>query len=247
MKRYFILIFCFSLICGLKSANALELRVSSISYPPLVEDEQKGIVVALTNAALAETSYEATFRLYPWARALNFAVKGRSDAITPVFKSEEREKNLLFHQTPLFSLDMMLFRPHFKGDEFEGTVASISNSRVAFIVGTQLNADFDAAKTDGRLIPIFVNSLDQQMKLLKAERVDYVVAEQYAGKKKLHELGLSKDIKTSRIPITSNPIYIALSKKSSTSLTPHQIDKAIAKIQKNGRYQKILESYLSAP
>ncbi len=228
-------------------AAAQTLSLSTIKYPPLVLDKDQGVVLEIAEEVMGRVGLNVNFRIYPWARSLSMAVKGRSDGILPIFKTPERAQKLQFHDVPLFTIDMILFRKAQQDDIFDGEVASIIGKKIAFITATNLTPAFDSAKKDGRIQPIFANSIEQQMRMLNAERVDFIVAERYAGLQSLAKLKLDSVIQQSKVPVVSNPVFIGLYPNENARRISKQIDLAITKMKTDGTYEKLVNSHLINP
>jgi len=242
LQIFYLLVFLFGFNI---QAQAQTLRFSTIHYPPLINDSQTGLVIDLTKEMTKRLGYKVEFTLYPWARALSTAVKGRTDGILPAFKTKKREETLIFNQVPLLSMEMMLFKTVRGKDNFDGSVKSIRGKKIVFITGTNLNKDFDDAKTDGRIIPIYANSLEQQLKMLNPGRADFIVAERFSGIHKAAELGLTWNLQPSKIPITSNPGFIGFNKTSKHQIFASEIDKVITEMKNDGSYEALIKAYTS--
>ncbi len=247
MTRIFVLIslaifFSFS---GPSIAQEADLKVSTIVYPPMAIDNKRGIVIELAREAFSRVGVRVEFRSFPWARALASAVKGETSAITPVFKTKERERLLYFPETPLYDLQMVLFMRKEAQDPFDGSVKSLNGRKIAFVDGTQLTREFDQAKIDGRLDAKFALTLEQQMKMVDAQRVDFAVAERMAGLQMLESLGLAQNFKMAKVPIVSRGVFVGLSRQTSSAEEAEQLNLAIRSMYADGSYQRVLKKYMS--
>lgn len=93
-------------------ALAEEVRLVYEDFPPfesLQGGEARGESVALIRQVCARLGLTPVFMHRPWARALDDVRTGHADGIFSLFRSEEREKSLIYAQQPLAHDETVVF------------------------------------------------------------------------------------------------------------------------------------------
>ncbi|MBT4146451.1 MAG: transporter substrate-binding domain-containing protein, partial [Gammaproteobacteria bacterium] len=96
--RAILLLVLLNLFVPLCSAQAIS--VVSSQWPPYVDDSMpgKGLAVELVNKALQRKGYQPTLHIYNWQRALEGVEIGVFDATCAIWKTAERERDLLYSE-----------------------------------------------------------------------------------------------------------------------------------------------------
>ena len=80
--------------------SAQTISIVSSQWPPYVDDSipEKGLAVELVNKALQRKGYQPTLHIYNWQRALEGVEIGVFDATCAIWKTAERERDLLYSE-----------------------------------------------------------------------------------------------------------------------------------------------------
>ncbi len=93
-------------------ARADEVRFVYEDFPPfeyLKDGEARGDSAALIRRVCAELGLTPVFLHRPWVRAMDDVLTGHADGIFSVYRSEERDRSLIFAQQPLAHDETVVF------------------------------------------------------------------------------------------------------------------------------------------
>ena len=100
LYRPFLVLFLLGNLFTLQISAAPALNIVSSQWPPYVDSTlpEQGLAVALVNKALQRKGYTSTLHIDNWQRALEGVQIGVFDATCAIWKTAEREQDLLFSQ-----------------------------------------------------------------------------------------------------------------------------------------------------
>lgn len=240
------------LFSGLSKAETIRLGISN--DPPITEqiiDEQankvviSGIAVELVNAVFDRMAQPIKLEIYPWARALDSAKKGMIDGIFTIYRNKEREAYFDYSREVLIQQEISFFVLNDSAIQWQGDLTSLSQYQIGGILKFSYGDAFDAAVSN-RTLPYYTTRYDNQqlMKKLLRSNLDVIIVNSklasYHGFKQLKALD---KIRALHPAVDSIPSYIAFSKKSKLTAIRDQFDQVIAKMKKEGSYQKIIDNY----
>ncbi|MBU4193241.1 MAG: transporter substrate-binding domain-containing protein [Pseudodesulfovibrio sp.] len=130
--------FCLALSVLLVGGQVLaeEVRLVYEDFPPFEyqqDGEAQGESVALIRQVCAELGLTPVFMHRPWARALDDVRTGHADGIFSLFRSEERERSLIFAQQPLAHDETVVFVA--RGDLHPESLEDLAGLRVGLVRG----------------------------------------------------------------------------------------------------------------
>ncbi len=192
-----------------------------------------------------ELGLQLDFQERPWKRAQTDIKMGRSDVIVTV-PTSERLRYVLASRDPIYYLERKLYtyQGHTKLKEIQAikTIADIIdlNLSMAAIIGDGWYKENLLNKgVATRLVPDPRNSF----RILADKRVDAIITSPSTAENVLRHEGVTEKIVDTGISFRSAAAHILVSKKSKYAHRMNEIDQAIAKIIKDGRYSKILAKY----
>ena len=203
---FFLLIFSFS-VSAKSPVCPLNIEVTAPIVPPLVELNQgeiSGDITKMVQKVLFEHVEISKLTTANWARVLKLAQNGAVDAIFPAMYSEERALYLDYSVLKLSDVSVTIYSH--KTASFTNVKLTSQNT-----IAIPREVHYNKAMLNGATV-FEVARFEHAVKMLEADRVDYVVGvsevvdylisqQQLTGIKAIKKLG-------------TFPVYLALSKKS---------------------------------
>lgn len=212
-------------------------------YPPFTDPQnpQDGLSLEIIRAAYQTQGHELKMVFMPWARAEKGVTDGTYDVLAATWHTEARSKVLAF-STP-YSVSTIRFIAH-KGDPFEYTgLDSLKNKRIGTVRGYGYGESFvDPTSFVREDVVDFATNIRKLM----VKHIDLTLEDEIVAKFTLSREfpGVLQQIEFSKIPVSLNPLYIAVGLKN-----PHQgeliasFNKGFAVIKANGVLDKIYQKY----
>lgn len=218
----------FEIIPQSQSNSQKTIRLVTLDWPPYIDRNVcgNGWVFQLTGALFSELGYRITIEFLPWARSVRMAELGQADILFPeyfievtapsdVIPNSFRRNNLDLSTPYPGGLIGLISRNDFKSN-YDGSFSSIQGARIGVVRGYQNTPEFDKHLDLGFFNAIEARDDAQNLKMLLAGRVDYIVADPNVANYLLaHDKGIEDNaIKLVHPPFQENDFYFAISKKS---------------------------------
>lgn len=177
-----------------------------------------------------------------WKRVQKEANNGNIDVIVACYKTEEREQYLVFPSTPFridYSSIWISKGTSFSFDKWDDL---IGKTGVAML-GASYGTEFDTFIKE-KLIIQRVNGIEQVLKLLEKDRVDYFPFSLYAGQIKIKQFGYEHKFEYLPNPLNQVDVYFAFSKKSKFLRYLPYVEEGIKKYKKNGTVDQLFKKYI---
>jgi polar amino acid transport system substrate-binding protein len=173
----------------------------------------------------------------PWARAIKYLKNGEIDAIAPIFYSDERSRFAKF--SSVFDLvDTRVFTKKGKFDDFT-TWDDLKGHQGIVVRGRSDGVKFDNYAAENLKLEE-TNSLEQVIRMIMMDRVDYGIDKYYDTIAESKKLGLFEKIHFMPVSISTNETFIGISKKSPfLKYLPH-INGKIKQLNQEGTIRKLL-------
>lgn len=243
---YIFIILCGWFFAGLAYAEPLaSLRCGTTEFAPYTfkkGDKIVGIEVDFLQEIAKRLNIKISLELRPWARLLKESEEGKFDCLYAPFKTEDRVKYLDFTRMPLHVTSLVFYMHRERPVEFS-TIRDLEGLKISLLRGFKTSPEFDDARAVNSFRVVDSKSVEQSFLQLDAGRVDLVLYNHHVGAFTLKKMGL-KDIVASSAPLTSNPSYLAFSKKNNHAHLIPKFDAVIFEILSDGTYQKILKEYI---
>lgn len=215
------------------------------NWPPFSDEKGKGLSSQLVSAAFARRGYRIETVVVPYARALHYTAKGKTEACWNVTRQANTERDYLLHQQPLFqAASSFYFHKLAKGYR---SVAEIPDGTVVgVILGYEYGDLFEQHKRRFQLVE--VSTHPQLISLLQHDKVELAiffddVLAYYLAQPALRQVHLQKG-KLNHV----SDIYVAFSRVSARSQQlADELDKGLTELQRNGDYQRILQQFKQNP
>ena len=229
--------------------GATPFTVVTSNYPPfsfIDGDVQKGIGVDVLKEAFARMKVELKIEFLPFPRAIQAFESGSADGIFPFAIKDERIAYTLYPKEYLVADTSALFVRADSPITFDGNLGQLGD----YTFGLQRDAfngsAFSEAVNAG-VIRKIEKTLDQRqvVLMLVQSRFDIAIGPSLVVRYYARETGNAKNIKELR-PALEKPLpaYLGFSKQKDLAALMLRFDQTIAKMRRDGTYQRIMTQYL---
>ncbi|ASP38134.1 amino acid ABC transporter substrate-binding protein [Bacterioplanes sanyensis] len=215
-------------------------------YPPyLWRSAQDPMVLVGANAMLMDyiaeqlgVSIDIGY-VGPWGRTQEELAKGHIDFIAGAFFTEPRTKRMDYLY-PAFQLTRTAvwvseFRP-FNYSQWQDLVGR----QGVTVINNSFGQAFDEYAAENLTIHEAVK-LEQGLRMLQGDRVDYFIYELNPGRAYASQLGIS-DVRPLAVPVSQEPLYLTMSKQSVCN-TP-EFRQRIEQVLQKAEQEKVMEGFL---
>lgn len=247
MKKHFyytalpLLLFC--LFPPQSWAKELVVGIGN-GYPPYYYRENgmlEGICVDIVNQVAKEMDLKLSYKLLPWKRMLASAKKGSVDAIMPLFRTEEREKFLLFNGLGLATEINYLFTSKEKNINYAGDISQLSPHTIGVVNNYSYGEEFDDFPG---LQKIFTNSDQHLIEMFSHNRFDLGLGNKYVTLFYARKLKVENELVFLDPPVSQNLLYIGFSKHSKNSDMAVEFAQKLERFKTTTQYYDIINNYL---
>ena len=233
------------LILGLAAmaSSAEKLQVTGSLWTPYIDGElpDGGIATDLVRTALKDAGYEVESKIEKWPRAYEGTAIGIYDVVAAVWRTPQRELDLLFSDPYLYNDIVLLTRPGVLVD------FSILDDLAGYRIGVVNEYAYDEAfDTHPGLTRLGNNQLIQNLLLLRQGKLDLVIADRWSAE---HQIAAYLPDDASRFlmlpkPIATRELYIGVSKQNpKAQQIVDNFNAAIARLKADGRFARIVEKH----
>lgn len=214
-----------------------------------VSGQVEGINADLITEILQRIGCKPVFQEMPWARALLELESGRLDVLPGAFKTPEREKFAYFSNPINRSANVLFMSKQANAAYHFERLADMAQTdfRLGAQIKVSYGADYDALLSN----PAFnarITPVTQRLgawKMIAANRLDGIIADQLTAMAELQRLGLNDAIVKSNVVVSSDPSMVAFSRKSVSLAWVEQFNQAFEAVKADGSYRRIMGRYLS--
>jgi polar amino acid transport system substrate-binding protein len=184
---------------------------------------------------------QASYRGYPWKRALDMMEKGNADLISGILKSPERERYLIFLEPPYKTKSAKIFYVR-KGEqqriqEYE----DLYQLKIGVQAGVRYFAPFD---DDPKIRKEEAGDDLSNLRKLQHGRLDAVISTETQADYWIATQSLEDQFdKASYRYDYDLPVYFALSRQSSLAQHSAQFSRVIAELSDKGVFEKVIADY----
>lgn len=215
---------------------------------PTPENPKGGYMAEFINLAIKEMGYQAKHVTAPWSRAIVDVREGRSTLMMGLLKDDAPD--FIFSEES-FGITRNCFFTHKNSHWKYDGVASLKKLKLGVTQGFTYDGDaLDeyiaemGEKNTTQVIAVKSEKpIDQMIQMLKAERLDVFVEDEFVGNYNLEQHDLNSQFEAHGC-LPEELLYIGFSPalKESKALA-RQFDDAILKLRKSGEIQEILYKY----
>lgn len=223
---------------------------SASDIPPLSYNENgvaKGFFLDVFRETARRAGFEITLVLFPVKRLEAYLQSGDIDGVAALSPTKERERYLIYSQTPIMISRGRVFVK--KGREFPfSAISDLTGKRIGIVAGWSVNDDELArAFRQGTLRTESVTRYDQNLKKLMAERVDCIIGTEQLTWYHAHKLGVAGNLVALKMPVSAYCAFYAVGRFAKNVGAPEafikKMDAALRKILSDGTYAKFERQY----
>ncbi len=175
----------------------------------------------------------------PWGRTQEELAKGHIDFIAGAFFTEPRTQRMDYLRPAFQVTQTAVWVSEYRPFEYRQWQDLIGRQGVT-VINNSFGQEFDEFAAQNLTIHEAVK-LEQGLRMLQGDRVDYFIYELNPGKAYASQLGIS-DVRPLAVPISQEPLYLTMSKKSVCN-TPKFRQQLQAVLQK-AQQEKVMEGFL---
>jgi len=243
MPRFLLLLY-FLLASSLSQANDTQpIRLVSNQWPPYVDSSLagQGLAIEIVTKALQKKGYQSTLTIDSWPRALEGVEIGVFDATCAIWKTPEREQDLLFSEPYLKNKISFLKKKSLSID-----YQQLSDLK-GFIIGVLRDYAYNDEFTQSReLMKVPENYLIQNLQKLNQDEIELTLDDELVIHSALKQY-LPKQMNTFEFlspPLAYKDLYLAVSKSNKNAQTIiDDFNSALKEMQQDGSYDQIISHY----
>jgi len=221
---------------------ANDIRVVTEEWPPYnytVDGKLQGVSTEVVEAVLIKSGLSYDVKVYPWARAYQYAQQNPNVLIYTISRTKEREK-LFTWVGPIVPRTISLFKLKTNSLEFS-SLDDIEKYRVG-LIRNEPTHELIKNKGLGNRLEI-LKSHTQKLKMLLHGRVDLITGNELALAYQLKKLHRSfNDLENVHLLDDKGGYYMGLSKNSTVQVYD-KIQAALNVLKNSGEIDRIIDSY----
>jgi polar amino acid transport system substrate-binding protein len=241
MKKLIFMLICWQMISS--EVVAESLSIISNRWPPYVDETRasKGMAMEIVTTALQQKGYQTRTSIETWPRVLEGIEIGIYDVVAAIWKTPEREKNLLFSNPYLVN--------QIKFIKMKNTEAKYQNlgDLTGYLIGIVKDFAYDDAFIQSQtLIKVPQNHIVQNLLKLTQGEIDLTLGDERAIRHEINQYmhGHAPQLEFLSKPLSQRGLHLAVSKNNSNAKKiVADFNQAIAKMKKDGRLEVIVKKY----
>ena len=226
---------------------AAHLTVAVIpDYPPFSFDEKgepKGICIDILNEVSTRTGIDIAYQMTPFNRALENVKEGATDAMTPIYRTTEREAYLSFTTESLVPDSNSFFVRTDSSIQFSGDLNSLKTYTIGLVSNNSFGNAFDAAVSEGILKTEGTSDINGIIKKLIGKRQDIIIGGTYPVLYLSKKLGVSDQIRALTPPVSNEFIVLCFTKKADHTADAKRINDTLKEMKADGTIDQIISAY----
>lgn len=225
------------------SAVGEPLRLVSEPWAPYVYEENgalRGLDYDTTVLVLERLGIQAEWQLLPWKRCLSSFQQGQADGILDIFRTAEREPQMVFHEEPLSEVELLLFhakaRPHpvERLEDLDGLKVGVSPG---YWYSNQ------AFRESTRFVHEPAPTHEANFGKLMRGRIDLLVTDRRAGRFLAAQLGLAEKVEHNPLVISRDAMYLGLRRTPALETLAARFSAELRRFKAEPAYAALLAHY----
>lgn len=227
-----------------KTAFAADYEVATDYWPPFREmsddGEIEGYDVDLMQDIARRMKVGFSFVRYPWARCLENMAQGRSDLMTGLARTPEREKYILYTDQSYHQCRPAFYVRH----DYGVPLKSYEDLQDLTIGYTRNSAYFEPFDSDDGLRKVAVANERTLLRMLLKGRLDVVVGTDCQVLTDIRQMGIEGLIEQAEYaPDASVKLYLGVSKKSPLAIQMGRLNTALEEAIADGTTEALRRKY----
>jgi len=247
MKTFFDALFlCVLLMISPITSHAKELKVGIglINYPPYYFEQDgvmHGAVFDISQHIADKLGHTLVFEKLPWPRIQLYLRQGSIDMLMLYFKTPEREKSVIYTDTPHIYDTSYLFIKKGADIHYNGNFNSMLDYHFGHVRGYSHGIEYDNAS---QITKQLAGEEKQLIRMLLNDRIDVAVGNKAVIGLHAREEGGFDKLFFLTPPIDKAPAYFAFSKaKGDANTLADEFSKQVKALITTKKYQQILAEY----
>jgi len=242
------LLLCILALISINILSAKEIKLcGDPNYPPfnwLKNGNIVGVGPEVISIIFKELGHKVDNKYTGnWARCLRDIEFNKREIFTAGYKTQKRSEYMTYSKIPLKDDPQVIIVK--KGKEFNFNKWEDLKGKVAgHILGSTLGDEFDTFLKKNIRIER-VSSRLQNFKKLYLERIDFEVVGLWSTLIQMKKLGFDNKLAYLKKPISTEYMYVAISKESKFVKHIPYIEKRLEQMHKNGVIDKLIEKYIN--
>ncbi len=226
-------------------SNAQAVTLGYVAFPPYEfkgeHGEAKGVLVEIVQTVFQRAGVSLELKFFPFKRALALAKEGKIDGLFNFYKNPERLKYFDYsHQ--VIQNPLVFFVRKDSNLTFDGNLRSLSGTKIGVLRGYTYGTDFDKSNL---FVKDVANSHPSNLKKLVLARIDAYPCDRLVGILIARQEKLMVELKLIPIPLKVMDGHIGFTKGKHQRVLV-KIDPIIAKMQKSGEIDRMINAYITA-
>ncbi|PRC92989.1 substrate-binding periplasmic protein [Solimicrobium silvestre] len=226
--------------------KATELQVVTDDMPPLNYVEQgvvTGFATEVLQATLHAAGLQASFTVFPWARAYQTALTQPNTLIFPTTRTPERE-SLFAWVGPIIPREIFVYKLRERNDIRMDKLSDAANYHVGLIRAYASSKDFLSASGVAENKIDYAPTEESNMKKLFLKRIDLIISDELSAAFWAKSLNRKNEELEQVLLFDSRySYYFALNKQSDPKMLA-KLRAALAEVQSSGQVKKLRDKYL---
>lgn len=225
-------------------AKQLKVGIGLVNYPPFnfeKEGKRQGAVIEIFQYITKQLGYDIIYEQSPWSRIQLYLQNGNIDIAIHCFKTPEREKFMVFTDTPHIFDTSYLFTKRDSKIKFDGTLNSIDSNLFGHVRGYSHGISYNQNK---KLRKYQSNNEQQLIRMLLKGRIDIGVGNKAVINFHAKQINRDREITFLSPPLNISPVYFAFPK--SRIYSKELAEKFSIEVKKfiiTQKYRDILDKY----
>jgi len=235
---------CFLLLSSLVQANETQtLRMVSNQWPPYVDSSLvgQGLAIEIVTKALQKKGYQSTLTIDSWPRALEGVEIGVFDATCAIWKTPEREQDLLFSEPYLKNKISFLKKKNLSINYHQ--LSDLQGFIIGVLRGYAYNDEFTQSRG---LMKVPENYVIQNLQKLNQGAIELTLGDERVINHVLKQY-LPKQMHTFEFlspALAYKDLYFAVSKSNKNAqVIIDDFNAALKEMQQDGSYDQIISHY----
>jgi len=242
MKKILCLFLSIIFVC-FNSYSSETIGIDS-AYPPYMHGSKhvaKGLYVQLLKNIFQKMNVGVVLEAKPWKRIMKKAKIGKW-GVGGIYKNSERVK-IFDYSEPIYHEKLVLFINKSSNLKFN-SLEDLRGKKLGVMRGWSYGESFDKARKSKVFSVMETNKGKQSFALLLKNKVDGVVMDGISAKIILEKNNWAGKVKEETTPVARNAAYIVFLKSMKKSGVINKFNNALAKMRKDGSYDKIISSFV---
>lgn len=205
------------------------------------DGSMSGIDIDVLKGLSARLELELITKGCGWMRCLKYMQVGEGDMMAGLLKTPEREAFMAFINPPY----RMSNNTCFYQNKYQ--LADINNYQDLYNISIGVInkvAYFEPFNSDKKIKKHYATTDENLFRLLNAQNIDAVIMDCASGDVRLKDLGFTDEFKHANfVHRVENPVYLAISKKSSLLKRQDEVEQALQDMIQEGEIKKIMSGY----